>query len=205
MVDSVMNYPFSFACREYFLTGGLDTEGFRNFISARLAAYPYPMVYAMYNLLGSHDTSRWFTEAKGDIRKVTLSLVFQFSFVGIPAIYYGDETAMEGGDSVTARRCMNFAPGEAGQKLLALCKKLVALRIKSSALCEGDFAWIKVPGNLLACKRTFGNETVWVYINNSEETVTADSLPGTEPALSSGEGGSDTIEPMGFRVFCSQK
>ncbi|MDR2742404.1 MAG: glycoside hydrolase family 13 protein [Treponema sp.] len=202
--DSVMNYPFFTACREFFLSGEIDAEGFRNIISGRLAAYPYPMVYAMYNLLGSHDTSRWLTEAKGDLRKVILSMVFQFTFVGMPVIYYGDETAMEGENPIQARRCMDFNPGEKGQTLLALCKKLVSLRKQSRALREGDFAWLETPGSLLGSLRTAEGERVWVYINNSrEDAMFTEGPPGeADLALSSGgDAGGSRIEPFGYRVY----
>jgi glycosidase len=205
-VDSVMNYPFFTACREFFLSGEIDAEGFRNIVSGRLAAYPYPMVYAMYNLFGSHDTSRWFTEAKGDLKKIILSLVFQFTFVGMPVIYYGDETAMEGENSIQARRRMDFNPGEKGQTLLALYKNLVSLRKQSRALREGGFAWLETPGGLLGYVRAAEGERVWVYINNSrEEAAVTEEPPGeADLALSGGGGGGKRIEPFGYRVYQSR-
>jgi glycosidase len=207
IVDSVMNYPFATACREFFLSGELDAEGFRNIISERLAAYPYPMVYAMYNLLGSHDTPRWLSEAKGDAQKVALSLVFQFTFVGMPAVYYGDETAMEGEDSIKARRCMVFSPsGEKGQAMLALCKKLAALRRQSPSLREGNFAWVKTAGNLIAFTRESADEKTLILINNSAQAassaeLTAKISPNEKMVLSSGGAEKDHIEPMGWRVY----
>jgi glycosidase len=214
MVDSVMNYPFSMACREFFLTGELDAAGFRNLISERMAAYPYPMVYAMYNLFGSHDTARWLTLAKGDAQKVALSMVFQFTFVGMPAIYYGDETAMEGDNPIQARRCMNFSPEKNGQDFLALYQKLAALRTRSRALCEGDFSWIETNSALIAFKREYredlfpaaeksgGDKQTFIVINNTKETVSIDGVipPDAEPVLSSGAGGK-CVEPMGYRVY----
>ncbi|GHV71565.1 alpha-glycosidase [Spirochaetia bacterium] len=181
MMDSVMNYPFAASCSAFFLSGEIDLETFKNQISTRLTAYPYPMTYAMYNLFGSHDTARWFTEAKGDIKRITLSIVFQFCFPGMPAIYYGDETGMEGENAILARRCMNFTPGETGQKLLALYKKLIALRKNSRALCEGDFEWSENSSGLLSFTRRAGDEEIRVDINNSNKA---------EP-----------IEPMGYRIY----
>jgi glycosidase len=201
--DSVMNYPFFTACRDFFLSGEIDVEGFRNIISGRLAAYPYPVVYAMYNLLGSHDTSRWLTEAKGDVRKAAMSMVFQFTFVGMPVIYYGDETGMEGENPIQARRCMDFNPKEKGQTLLALCKKLISLRKQNRALCEGDFAWLETPGGLLGSTRVSEGEQIWVYINNSREDAEVTDIlpPEAKPVLSSGAAGGNRIEPFGYRVY----
>jgi glycosidase len=199
----VINYPFYAACRSFYLSAELDAEIFKDLISERLVAYPYPMVYALYNLLGSHDTPRWLTEAQGDIQKVALSLVFQFCFVGMPAIYYGDETAMEGENPVKARRCMNFSPGEQGQKLLSLYKQLIALRKQNRALSEGDFAWITVPGPLLAFSRRCGNEQILVYINNSSSDVkdVVNQTLNVKLLLTSDADSKNSIEPMGYRVY----
>ena len=45
----------------------------------------------MWNLIDSHDTKRFLTEAGNDIEAMKLAVAFQFTYLGIPYIYYGDE------------------------------------------------------------------------------------------------------------------
>ncbi len=43
------------------------------------------------NSLSTHDTSRFLFRADGDEWKMKLAIIVQMTYVGAPAIYYGDE------------------------------------------------------------------------------------------------------------------
>ena len=67
--------------------------------------YPEQATAVMLNLLGSHDTARPMTVAKGDVATLQLMTAMQFTFEGAPCIYYGDEIGLEGGKDPDCRRC----------------------------------------------------------------------------------------------------
>ena len=101
-------------------------------------------------------------------------MVFQFLFVGMPAIYYGDETGMVGEDFIKARRCMCFAPtNRVGQTLLKLYQSLVAFRKAHPALSKGVFRWLdpqpiqgSVPLAFLRCAE--GDKVVMIWNPGNE-------------------------------------
>ena len=176
MFDTVMNYPFASLCRACFLDKTMDSDNFRQEINRILTHYPAPMTYCMYNLLGSHDTARWLSLAKEAFDPTALSAVFQFLFVGMPAIYYGDETGMTGADFIQARRCMCFTPlTDTGKRLLHLYTALVALREKHPALTKGDFRWLEpvcVEGSkALAFRRSYQEDELTLIWNSGEQPL----------------------------------
>ena len=95
--DSVMNYRFRDACVEFFAKRTSRAEEFIQQIGSQVYIYPMKANFCMMNLLSSHDTARFYTVAEGNIIKIRLALAFQFTFIGSPSIYYGDEIGMEGG------------------------------------------------------------------------------------------------------------
>lgn len=202
MFDSVMNYPFTNVCRAHFLDGAMDSAAFRQEVNRLLTHYPEPMTQCMYNLLGSHDTARWLTIAGGRVEAVACSAVFQFLFVGMPAIYYGDETGMTGEDFVKARRCMCFKPeDEAGQALLKLFCGLASFRKAHPSLSRGAFCWLEPqavqgPAPLAFLRRVDGDEVVMVW-NPSDGT--------TQCRLAWGGQAERTIPlvPMEYKIFAN--
>jgi len=201
MIDCSMNYPFSKACEYFFLERRMDAEGFQNQIMRQHMRYPMPNAYAMYNLLGSHDTPRWLTLAGEDDARIILSIVFQFFFVGMPAIYYGDEVGMLGEDFVKARACMNFSPDERGARLLHLYRSLASLRSHSMALTTGSFCWL-IPsfknGSDPICMRRKSHNEQYILIINNNDSTTQISFALDDLSL-----GDHMIEvaPMNYRIF----
>src|SRR5699024_6525540 len=66
--------------------------------------YPHRIFQNLFNNIGSHDTIRIATELGSDLRKIKLAFVLLLTFPGVPCIYYGDETALEGGKDPDNRR-----------------------------------------------------------------------------------------------------
>jgi glycosidase len=128
-LDTVMNYRWRSAALDWMFDGcapgpGCDGDGFSDNDSAawrdsgridrideagllaRLESIredtPPPAWMGMYNLLGSHDTSRvgWLLQmvSGGDAtlarEKLRFLTVFQFTYPGVPAVYMGDEVGV---------------------------------------------------------------------------------------------------------------
>jgi glycosidase len=166
--DAVMNYAFfKNPVLDYFLHGLMDRDAFQARIGEGLAAYPLQALQAMMNLLGSHDTWRVAELVDGDLARLRLALFFQFTFVGVPHIYYGDEIAMRGGMDPDNRRPFDWR-WESDPAAVAhrdFYWELIRLRASSDVFVEGEFAFLETDGDLLAYKRWNAARTVVCLIN----------------------------------------
>jgi glycosidase len=150
-----------------------------------LIRYPRQSLYAMYNMLSSHDTPRFRHECGGDLRRMKLGLLLQFTAIGAPAIYYGDEIGLEGGGIPDNRRPMRWELSHEERELLNYVKQLIALRKANPALRRGEWRTLLIDDscNLYAFARVLPSplETpplALVLLNNSDYPQTVDlSLP----------------------------
>lgn len=193
---------------------------------ARLHAdYPAEVNYVLMNTYDSHDTDRLASQVVNrnslfdhrvcpnddpayDVRKPLaaerqlqrLMLIHQFTTVGAPHIYYGDEAGMWGADDPDARKPMlwddlEFASESAhplgrsrprdavefDRALFDFYRKLISLRRSHRALSRGDFRPILADDSAgtLAYERRFGQDRVWVVFNLSDATHTVTLPCGT--------------------------
>ncbi len=137
--DAVMNYPLRKLCRNFFAYADLTTDLFAAGVEELLRRYPPHAVQAQLNLLGSHDTVRFRTEAGGDLSRVYPTILLQMTLPGAPCIYYGDEIGMEGDDDPDCRRCMNWERSTWDADFHLWMKRCIALRHRYPALRTGDF------------------------------------------------------------------
>ncbi len=167
--DSLMNYPFREACLDFFAYGNIDSQAFIDRIILRKEGLLKDINSQMLNLLDSHDTSRILSVCDGDVNKVMLATVFQFTTEGIPYIYYGDEVGLSGGGDPQCRKCMVWNQEDQNLALLNHYKKLIAIRKHNRALTSGDFSVEYAKDKALAYKRSGDDDEVLVLINNSSQ------------------------------------
>lgn len=169
-MDSVMNYMFRDALRDYIAWDSISTEEFDHRINRMLAGYHGETNLAMYNLLDSHDTERFLWFCKGNKEKWKIAVAFQMTFIGSPAIYYGDEQGMTGDNDPDCRRCMEW-DGE-NQDIFAYYLKLISLRKQYSCIRYGDFHSNVVDNEkkIYGFIRESGQERVYVVIHNGDRT-----------------------------------
>ena len=122
----------------------------------------------MWNLIDSHDTKRFLTESNENINSLKLAIAFQFTYIGIPYIYYGDEIGMNGGDDPYNRRCMIWDKEKQNLELLDFYKKLIKIRKENKSLIYGDYKEIYCKDNIVSFKRCFKDENVIIIINNND-------------------------------------
>lgn len=182
--DSAMNYRFVNLSKLFFAENEIGATEFAEKFYESLMRYPEPVAYAQMNLLDSHDVSRFVSLCGDDARKLKLASAVQLTLPGMPSIFAGDERAMTGITENEYRRpfiwnddnteCGYTAckPGE----MTAHYKKFITLRKNHEALTLGKIQFINMNDeNVLAYKRYTENDSVTVYINNSEkEYVSAD-------------------------------
>jgi len=169
-LDSIMNYPFKHLCIDFFAKRKITAEYFDNQLAFDRSMYMEKINLLLFNLIGSHDTSRFLYEAKEDVKRMLLAAVFQFTYIGIPYIYYGDEVGITGGEDPECRRCMIWEQNKQNKELLELYKKLIKIRKEEKALVYGEYTSLYKKDGVLAFKRTLEDEEIFVILNNSDDS-----------------------------------
>ena len=204
-IDSAMNYPFRAHVVD-FIMGKIDGGTCMRRLESLRENYPKENFYAMMNLIGSHDVLRAVTlfgeapdvegmpalkqmqfrldEEHEELGKARLLMaaLWQFTYPGVPCIYYGDEIAMQGFKDPTNRRPYDWAHGD--DRIRAEYKKFIAARHEIAALRTGELLPLHAAGDVVAFARVirnghdvFGNEEAnAAYIaafNRSKEPLVA--------------------------------
>src|SRR5205085_5205127 len=170
--------------------------------------YPPQATAAMLNLLDSHDTNRalYVLTEQGDSGlaqakdRLKLAALFQFTYIGAPMIYYGDEAginapSLANGQNGPEDDPYNRAPypwadesgsanvyGPADNNLIAYYSQLAALRKNHAALRTGEFRPLLTgdttaassDNNTYAFARISTGDKLIVALNNGDVTNTAD-------------------------------
>ena len=167
-----MNYLLYEAILNFFAYREIGEKEFLNQIEL-LNVYYGPVSYMMYNFLDNHDVSR-FLSLVDSKEKYMCAMVFLFTYVGIPSLFYGDEIGIKGMKTKKEegqREPMIWDPESQDAELLDFTKKLIDMRRRSKALQIGLFA---ARSDMLMYERTFENEKLLIGINYSENFIRVD-------------------------------
>jgi glycosidase len=191
---------------------GLTPSQFDHALRAVRDDYPQPATAAMLNLIDSHDTNRalfvltelgdtGFTQAK---QRLELAALFQFTYMGAPMVFYGDEVAINApsqsngshgpiGDPYTrapypwtdqAGDPTIYGPPDSSVEtyytmLEHLRKQYPVLRGGSfTTLFTGDTRQPSTAANTYAFARTLGGQSALVALNNGRSSNAA-TIPVT--------------------------
>ena len=111
------------------------------------------------------------TRAGGDLRMLHAASFFQFTFLGVPIIYYGDELGMEGGDDPYCRCPMRWDNVE-GNPTHKHYQKLAHIRENVAALRVGSFrTWDVREDGLYAYLRQSPSQQVLCVLNTGLQPV----------------------------------
>ena len=152
MFDSTMNYIFRNAVLDY-AAGGPASASLRHLELVR-EQYPPPAFHALMNLLSTHDQPRALhrfgdTRIGGPMvdaatvarakRRLELAVLLQMAYPGAPAIYYGDEVGLTGGDDPYNRAPFPWADqgGQPDEALHAQFRRMTAMRHAHPVLRHG--------------------------------------------------------------------
>lgn len=100
-----------------------------------------------------------------------LAIVLQYTYIGIPYIYYGDEVGMEGSKDPDCRRCMIWEEEDQNKELLNMYKKLNSLRKEYKALTYAPYKNFFKEDNILAFVRESDDEKIFIAINNNDKST----------------------------------
>ncbi|MGZ7441584.1 alpha-glycosidase [Paenibacillus sp. TH7-28] len=209
--DSVMNYPFADKVLEFF-TGGMDGCAFSDEMGALIMRYPQQTNEVVFNMLCSHDTPRLLARVGGDKRKLKLCVVFLFTYIGTPCVFYGDEIGLTGDGDPDCRKCMEWDQSKQDRELYDFYKLMIALRKKHTALRQGRFRFLHAePGDpCIIYERMDEAMHFTVWMNNTPEPrtlthpmQTSDWRDGLteEPVAPVGGVMNVSLDPYGFRIL----
>lgn len=190
-IDSVMNYPLKNAIVNYVKT--CDCTEFYNTVTEIFASYPTENAAVLMNLLGTHDTERILTllaaqesdlclsnpqkaaykldpeKRKEAINLLKVASILQFTLPGMPCIYYGDESGLEGMGDPFCRR--PYPWGNEEKELVEHYKKLGTLKRNCKALSSTETEFIIHEGPVCIFKRGSGKNSVYVCINMKDTAI----------------------------------
>jgi len=138
MNDGVQNMIFKDDTINW-INGLIDDERYINKLKFFQENYPPEAFYSLWTLLGNHDTPRIINEV-GSPDAVLLAATIQFSYPGVPVIYYGDEVGLAGATDPDNRR--TYPWGNEDVKMLDYYKTLISFRESSDALINGSLVFL---------------------------------------------------------------
>lgn len=176
--DSTMNYIFRNTVLAY--AGGGDARRLVPNLELMREHYPPQAFHALMNLLSSHDQARslhvlgWhddrdMAQAREAKARYRLALLFQMTYPGAPAVYYGDEVGLNGGDDPDNRRPYPWADlgGSPDLALRDEFRRLIALRHELPVLRRGTLdAPLHVDEHVIVLPRTLGAQQAITATNN---------------------------------------
>jgi neopullulanase len=175
-LDSVFDFPVFYKLRDVFAQG----KPIREVANMLGHDYLYPRPEALVTFFNNHDTSRFMNDPGASVAGLKLALTCLLTLRGIPALYYGDEIGMTGGNDPDNRRDFPggwkgdsrnafTAAGRTGQEteIFEHARKLTHLRQALPALREGSLTTLLVADQQWAYARRSGSQTVVVVFNNA--------------------------------------
>ena len=165
--DTVMNYPFCFAIENLVAKESITVSQFwgqLGYLEGNLHSKIYPL---LWNLIDSHDFSRFMYRCEENIDKFKLGVGLQLLWPGMPFIYYGDEYGMTGGADPDCRRGMVWDEAYQNKEIYAWYRKLIQLRKECLALTEGRSTEVFCDDEkgILAIKKEKEQETIVLLVH----------------------------------------
>jgi alpha-glucosidase len=151
-----------------------------------LAAIPWAIALQQYNLLDSHDVPRIRSKVQGNDALHRLAVIVQFTFPGVPGLYYGDEIGMIDEDGFESRGCMVWDERQWNHDLLAFYKRLIQLWRETAVLQTGGFQILATEADTFAYQRTSEAERVLVIAHRGEQPRPAGPLPVAHGGIADG-------------------
>ena len=190
-LDGVMNYPVRTGIINYLRRHNCDALKYA--LTDVLNNAPVRIRNLQMNLLGTHDTERIITvlgaesgegrsntylatKRMNDIergiakRKLRMAYTILATIPGIPSIFYGDETALEGYRDPFNR--MPYPWDRQDMKLIDFYRKIGRLRRENSVYATGDFSLNYLDNDLLIFTRSDEKTSLVTCVNNSKLPIT---------------------------------
>lgn len=194
--DTIMNYDAFMDPVSYFFTGmekhsdsfrgDLYNNGsaFANAMVQKMARMPRQSLFTSMNELSNHDHSRFLTRTNMTCGRVNTkgsesaadninidvmkeAVLMQFTWVGSPTVYYGDEAGVVGWTDPDNRR--TYPWGHENKDLINFHKEVISLRKKYKQFSEGSTMFLNEDTGIISYGRFDEKCKVIVIFNNNED------------------------------------
>ncbi|NMO97429.1 alpha-amylase family glycosyl hydrolase [Paenibacillus lemnae] len=174
---SLLDFRFAQKTRQVFRDGTDNMYGLNAMLNG--TAVDYAQVDDQVTFIDNHDMERFHT---GINRKLEQALAFTLTSRGVPAIYYGTEQYMAGGnDPANRARISSFSTSTTAYNVV---KKLAPLRKSNPAIAYGSTQERWINNDVIIYERKFGSSTAVVAINRNLSTSA--SISGLNTSLPAG-------------------
>ena len=216
-MDGALDFMLLEAMRKTFAFEKWNANQFAEFLD-RHEAY-FPTTFTRPSFLDNHDMNRFLRVAGGDIRKLKLAALCQFTLAGAPVIYYGTEVGlsqrndvMQNGRAIHEEARLPMIWGDQQDRdLFAFYRDLIQLRNAHPALRRGTRVTVHADDNLLVYRRSDGEGSLVTVLNISDEERSLElELTESTSAFATGpgctvqaEGGAQriTLPPFGGMIL----
>ena len=172
-LSSVMNYPIKESIINYIKSQ--NPKDFESTVRMLLNNYPKPVQDNLMNFLGTHDTSRFYSEliyaSNGDrdiaFKLLKIATILMFTVIGVPSIFYGDEYGMENNDG-SSRGCFDWE--NYNNEIFNWYMTLTKIR-KIKVFKHGDMNILFAKNGKIVFERVSENERVVVCTNISDDPL----------------------------------
>ena len=223
-LDGVMNYPIRKGIIS-FLTRG-ETDDLYYALTDIIDNAPAAVANMQMNLLGTHDTERIITVLGGepssgrsnsylrskrmnDIergtakRRIRMAYAILATVPGLPVIFYGDETALEGYHDPFNR--MPYPWDKQDLKLIDYYRLIGKIRRENGVYTDGEFRLLELSRDLLVYSREKDGVCLVTVVNNSKHSKTAVFECDCEALITNNCDCKFVIEPFTAEIFKTTK
>lgn len=171
-LNSVMNYPLKDAIIDYIKTE--NVQKLLNTIYMLKDNYPKEVLNNLMNILGTHDTSRILSVIESfcceDSEKVfnlfKIATLLQFTLLGVPCVFYGDEIGLKGEGAPYCRVCFDW---KNQNKAYQNWYKYLGVLRSDPAFANGELNVISAKNAVFIFDRTVGFHKVVICVNASSK------------------------------------
>jgi alpha-glucosidase len=163
-----------------------------------LAAVPFALARQQFNQLSNHDVPRALFLADGDKALLRLGAAIQFTFPGVPCIYYGDEIGLTGGIDPDNRRPMPWDKAVWDHELRAYHQTLVNLRRTAPALIDGGYQMLYAADDVLCYQRQSTEQRLIFVGQRGPEPLDSVRIPVRHAGLADG---AQLVDVLGERAY----
>lgn len=195
--DSTMNYPFMLAVNSLIAKKQSTPSQFLDELGFIRGNTNYSAYNMLWNLLDSHDSTRFLRCCNDDIESFKLAVLLQMTCSGTPMIYYGDEIGMTGDGDPDCRRGMIWDEKRQNKELLSYYRTLISIRKSHPALYMGQLNTVFTDddNDILIFSKTYLNATFYIAINNSPADYHYDGI-NKKTDIITGRTMTDTLPAM---------